>query len=86
MKIALIGVIVGFVGIFVLSPILSPLAIILGIIGIFRFQIFSGPIAIFFGIIGILTSPIILGFIGLTAVMIDPIFFTNLLKNLLNGS
>lgn len=60
------GVIVGFVGIFALSFILSPLAFILGVIGIFKGQIGTGLIAIFFSVIGALTSVILMGFVGLS--------------------
>ncbi len=61
------GVIVGFVGIFVFSIVLSPLAFILGLIGIFRGQIISGIFAILFSAIGLLTSVAIMGLLGLSA-------------------
>lgn len=61
------GVIVGFVGIFIFSIILSPLAFILGLIGIFRGQIISGLIAIIFSVLGLLTSVIFMGILGLGA-------------------
>ena len=48
-----IGLIIGIVGLFIFSVILSPIAIIMGIIGLFRFQIFLGPLAILFGILGV---------------------------------
>jgi hypothetical protein len=64
------GCLIGLIGIFFLSPILSPIAIILGLIGIFRLQIFSSLFAIIFAIIGILTSPIIMGLIGLSVLVI----------------
>ena len=63
-KFGLWGLIIGFVGIFVFSIVLSPLAFILGLVGFFRGQIFSGIIAILFSIIGLLTSPIFMGFLG----------------------
>jgi len=61
------GVIVGFVGIFIFSIVLSPLAFILGLIGIFRGQIISGIFAILFSAIGLLTSVAIMGLLGLSA-------------------
>jgi len=61
------GVIVGFVGIFVFSIVLSPLAFILGVVGIFRGQIFSGLFAILFAALGLLTSVIFMGLLGLGA-------------------
>ena len=62
------GVIVGFVGIFALSFILSPLAFILGVVGIFKGQIGTGLIAICFSVIGVLTSVILMGFVGLSTI------------------
>ncbi len=51
----------GFVGIFILSPILSPLAFILGVVSIVKKEEFVlGIIGIFFAVIGVLTSPILL--------------------------
>jgi len=61
------GVIVGFVGIFVLSIVLSPLAFILGVVGIFRGQIISGLFAILFAALGLLTSAVFIGLLGLGA-------------------
>ena len=71
-KFGLWGVITGFVGIFALSFILSPLAFILGFIGVCKRQIFTGLIAILFSMIGILTSVVIMGVIGLTAIALMP--------------
>jgi len=64
------GCVIGLLGIFFLSPILSPLAFILGLIAIFKLQILSGLIALVFAIIGILTSPIIMGLVGLGVLVI----------------
>ena len=61
------GVIVGFVGIFIFSIVLSPLAFILGVVGIFRGQIFSGLFAILFAALGLLTSVVFMGLLGLGA-------------------
>ena len=60
------GVIVGFVGIFIFSIVLSPLAFILGLIGILRGQIISGLFAIIFAVLGLLTSVIFMGLLGLS--------------------
>ena len=59
------GMIIGFVGIFVLSFVLSPLAFILGLVGLFKGQIFSSFLAMTFSILGAITSPILMTFIGL---------------------
>jgi len=67
-----IGLIIGIVGLFIFSFILSPIAIIMGIIGLFRFQIFLGPLAILFGILGVITSPVLLGLIGMSALITLP--------------
>ena len=66
------GVIIGFVGIFALSSVLSPLAFILGFIGFFRGQIISGLFAIFFAILGLLTSPFFMGLIGMSVLLTNP--------------
>ena len=71
-KFGLWGVVAGFVGIFALSFILSPLAFILGFIGVCKGQIFTGLIAIVFSVIGILTSVVIMGIIGLSAIALMP--------------
>ncbi len=66
------GVITGFVGIFVFSIVLSPLAFILGVIGLLKGQIFSSGFAIIFALLGLITSPIIMGFVGLGALLTIP--------------
>ena len=71
-KFGLWGVVTGFVGIFALSFILSPLAFILGFIGLCKGQIFTGLIAIVFSVTGILTSVVIMGIIGLSAIALMP--------------
>lgn len=62
--------VIGFVGIFVLSFVLSPIALILGVLAIFRFQIFTGLLAILFALIGIVTSAVLMGLAGLSALVI----------------
>ena len=69
LKIGTIGLIIGLVGVFMFSFILSPIAIIMGIIGLFRFQILFGPLAIFFGILGVITSPVLWAFFGMSALV-----------------
>ncbi len=66
------GVIVGFVGIFVFSIVLSPLAFILGLVGILNGKIVSGIFAILFAILGLITSPIVMGILGLGALIAIP--------------
>ena len=52
--------IIGLIGIFFLSFILSPLALIFGIIAIFQKQMIWGIFGIIFAIIGTVTSPVIM--------------------------
>ena len=66
------GVIVGFVGIFIFSIVLSPLAFILGLVGIINGKIVSGIFAILFSILGLITSPIVMGILGLGALIAIP--------------
>ena len=61
------GLIIGFVGIFIFSIVLSPLAFILGLVGIFKGQIVSGFFAILFAVLGLLTSVVFMGLLGLSA-------------------
>ncbi len=67
----LLGLIIGFVGIFALSFVLSPLAFILGLIGIFKKQFFTGCIAMIFALCGIMTSVVLMTIFGLTSMMIE---------------
>ena len=55
------GFVIGLIGIFLLSFILSPLALIFGIIAIFKKETVWGIFAIIFAIIGMATSPVIKG-------------------------
>jgi len=79
-SVGLIGVVLGFVGIFVFSIILSPLAFILGLIAFFKGQIFSGIFAMLFGLIGLLTSPMIWGLLGMTAILSLPFLDPTLIQ------
>ena len=67
----LLGLIVGFVGIFALSFILSPLAFILGLIGVCKRQFLTGSVAVVFSVIGVMTSVVLMTIFGLTSLMID---------------
>ena len=55
------GFVIGLIGIFFLSFILSPLALIFGIIAIFKKETVWGIFAIIFAIIGMATSPVFKG-------------------------
>ncbi|MEK9931609.1 MAG: hypothetical protein VW557_12800, partial [Rhodospirillaceae bacterium] len=61
----------GFVGIFALSFILSPLAFILGLIGVCKRQFLTGLVAVVFSVIGVMTSVVLMTIFGLTSLMID---------------
>ena len=71
-KYGLWGLIFGFVGIFALSIIFSPLAFILGLIGVYKKQYRTGFVAILFAILGVLTSPIIMALIGIGYLIFIP--------------
>ncbi|MBS82652.1 MAG: hypothetical protein CMD65_00775 [Gammaproteobacteria bacterium] len=58
----------GFIGIFILSFILSPLAMILGILAIANQEYAAGIIGIIFAILGILTSPILMAIINMPTI------------------
>ncbi|MEC7832267.1 MAG: hypothetical protein VX864_01025 [Pseudomonadota bacterium] len=64
----LLSVIFGFVGIFILSFLLSPLAFILGIISFSKKEYLPGMIGIIFAILGALTSPVLMALFGMTTV------------------
>ena len=57
-----LSIIFGFVGIFILSPLFSPLAFILGVFACFKNDFISGIIGITFAFIGAWTSPLLLAF------------------------
>ena len=59
-----LSVVLGLIGIFVASFILSPLALLLGVIAIFSGQPISGVTGILLATAGILTSPVLLGVLG----------------------
>ena len=55
-----LSIIFGFIGIFILSPLFSPLAFILGMLACLQKEYTAGILGIIFAIIGILTSPILM--------------------------
>jgi hypothetical protein len=63
--VGILSVVIGLIGVFVLSFILSPVSLILGIIASFKGQILTGVIGIVLSIVGIMTSPILLGMLGI---------------------
>ena len=65
-----LSIIFGFVGVFILSPLFSPLALILGLLACLQKEYAAGLIGILFGVIGILTSPILLALISTPTITI----------------
>ena len=66
------ALVIGFVGIFFASFILSPLAFILGVIAMVRGQVISGIFSIIFAILGLLTSPTFWALLGMGALLSIP--------------
>ena len=64
------SVIFGFVGVFILSPIFSPLAFIFGILSISKQEYLAGAIGIIFSIIGVITSPILMALINMPTITV----------------
>ena len=73
-SLGILGLIIGFVGIFAFSFLLSPLALILGIIAILKKQIIAGIFSILFALAGIATSVVLWGLLGMSALLTDHIF------------
>ena len=65
-----LSIIFGFIGVFILSPLFSPLALILGLLACLQKEYAAGLIGILFGVIGILTSPILLALLNLPSITI----------------
>ena len=65
-----LSIIFGFIGIFILSPIFSPLAFIFGILSISKQEYLAGAIGITFSIIGVLTSPILMALINMPTITV----------------
>ncbi|MBH43912.1 MAG: hypothetical protein CMD88_05630 [Gammaproteobacteria bacterium] len=63
-----LSLVFGFIGIFILSFILSPLAVILGILAIANEDYTAGIIGIIFAALGILTSPILMALINMPTI------------------
>lgn len=60
-----LSVVLGLIGVFVASFILSPLALVLGVIAIFSGQPISGVTGVLLATAGILTSPVLIALLGL---------------------
>ncbi len=65
-----LSIIFGFIGIFILSPLFSPLAFILGLLACLQKEYTAGILGIVFGIIGILTSPILMAILHMPNIVI----------------
>jgi len=65
-----LSIVFGFIGIFILSPLFSPLAFILGLLACLQKEYTAGALGILFGIIGILTSPILMALIHMPTIVI----------------
>ena len=65
-----LSIIFGFVGVFILSPIFSPLAFIFGILSISKQEYLAGAIGIIFSIIGVITSPILMALINMPTITV----------------
>jgi len=65
-----LSIIFGFIGVFILSPLFSPLALILGLLACLQKEYAAGLIGILFGVIGILTSPILLALFSMPMITI----------------
>lgn len=63
-----LSIIFGFIGIFILSFIFSPLAFIFGMLAITKQEYFAGTLGIFFSILGVLTSPILMALINIPTI------------------
>ena len=63
-----LSIIFGFVGIFILSFIFSPLAFIFGILAITKHEYLAGTLGILFSILGVLTSPILMALINMPTI------------------
>ncbi len=62
----IISFVIGLIGIFLISFILSPLALIFGVISLFREQSkIWGLLGVICAIIGAITSPILMGILGI---------------------
>jgi len=65
-----LSIIFGFIGIFILSPLFSPLAFILGLLACLQKEYTAGILGILFGIIGVITSPILMALLHMPTIVI----------------
>ena len=63
-----LSIIFGFIGIFILSFLLSPIAFILGILALTNKVYIAGIIGILFSILGVLTSPLLMALIHMPTI------------------
>tara|TARA_B100000902_G_C26933372_1_gene727461 strand:+ start:400 stop:672 length:273 start_codon:yes stop_codon:yes gene_type:complete len=65
-----LSIIFGFIEIFILSPLFSPLAFILGLLACLQKEYAAGILGIVFSIVGILTSPILMALLHMPNIVI----------------
>ena len=65
-----LGIIFGFIGIFILSPLFSPLAMILGLLACLQKEYIAGVLSIVFAFLGIITSPILMTLLNMPNIII----------------
>ena len=65
-----LGIIFGFIGIFILSSLFSPLAMILGSLACLQKEYTAGLLSIVFAILGIITSPILMALLNMSNIVI----------------
>ena len=63
-----LSIIFGFIGIFILSFLLSPIAFIFGILALINKEYIAGMIGILFAIFGVLTSPLLMAIIHMPTI------------------
>jgi hypothetical protein len=63
-----LSIIFGFIGIFILSFLLSPISFIFGILALLNKEYLAGMIGIFFSILGVLTSPLLMALIHMPTI------------------
>ena len=63
-----LSIIFGFIGIFILSFLLSPIAFIFGILALTNKEYIAGIIGILFSIFGVLTSPLLMALIHMPTI------------------
>ena len=65
-----LSIIFGFIGIFILSPLFSPLAFILGLLACLQKEYTAGILGIVFDVIGVITSPILMALLHMPTIII----------------